>query len=147
MIEVYGDLWKYPADARVITTNGFVKVNGEAVMGRGCALEAKEMWPFLPSLIGQHIKYSGNTVGYWKIGEVKLFTFPVKHNWWEVAQIDLIEKSCIELVELIEIIDDFEDNVIVMPRPGCGNGKMNYWVVKPILEKYLDNRFHVITNE
>ena len=41
MREVVGNLWTYPADIRVITTNGTVKNDGTCVMGRGCAAEAK----------------------------------------------------------------------------------------------------------
>jgi len=48
------NLWEYPADARVITTNGFVKNNGEAVMGRGCAREAARKYPRLPLFWGIH---------------------------------------------------------------------------------------------
>jgi len=144
MIEVKGNMWDYEADAHVITTNGYVKNNGECVMGKGCAHEAKEIWPFLPSLIGQHIEYSGNTVGYWRIGEVGLFSFPVKHNWWEKADLSLIEQSCIDLEALTTQLK-FER--IIIPRPGCGNGGLDYVQVKPILEKYLDDRFYVITYE
>lgn len=39
--EVVGNMWAIPADAYCITTNGFVKKNGEAVMGAGCAKEAR----------------------------------------------------------------------------------------------------------
>lgn len=43
MIEVKGNLWTYPAEVRVITTNGFVKKNGEAVMGIGQMLMSWEV--------------------------------------------------------------------------------------------------------
>ena len=35
-----GDLWSYPADYRVVTTNGIIKKDGEAVMGAGVGLLA-----------------------------------------------------------------------------------------------------------
>lgn len=43
MIIQYQDLWNYLklVDALCITTNMFVKLDGSSVMGRGCALEAK----------------------------------------------------------------------------------------------------------
>ena len=37
MKEIRGDLFTQEADTICITTNGFVKANGECVMGRGCA--------------------------------------------------------------------------------------------------------------
>ncbi len=50
MIEQQINLWDADADNVLlcITTNGYVKNNGECVMGRGCALEAKTRWPDLP---------------------------------------------------------------------------------------------------
>lgn len=47
-------------DAICITTNGFVKNNGECVMGRGCAAQIKKMYPDFPKLVGNHIKSMGN---------------------------------------------------------------------------------------
>ena len=41
------DLFEFPVIA--ITTNGFVKATGECVMGRGCALTAKRLYPQLPA--------------------------------------------------------------------------------------------------
>lgn len=150
MIEVTGDLWTYPADVRVITTNGFVKKNGEAVMGAGCALEAAIRWPDLPSQLGDLIRQRGNRV--FSIGfpitdgesraEYQLATFPVKHAWWEKADLALIEKSCQELVALAGMYP--HTTVFVLPRPGCGNGKLKWEQVRPVLEKYFDDRFHII---
>lgn len=62
MLEAYGDIWDNidAYDAVVITTNGFVKNNGEAVMGRGIALAAKERFPQLPFKLGQRILQHGN---------------------------------------------------------------------------------------
>lgn len=56
-----GKLRKFYAspDAICITTNGFVKRNREAVMGRGCALEAAKRIPELPSLLGHRIQLDG----------------------------------------------------------------------------------------
>jgi len=62
MHEVNGDLFTFPADAMCITTNGFVKANGECVMGRGCAKQAANYWPDLPAVLGGAIKKFGNVV-------------------------------------------------------------------------------------
>lgn len=155
MIEVTGNLWAYPADVRVITTNGTVKRNGECVMGRGCALEAKQRWPEVPRLLGLHIKNPalGNHVHFLitlsgdgtKVES--LYSFPVKHNWNERADIALIRRSAQELVHQMNDLRDrgHKRDVIVMPRPGCGNGGLRWEDVKPILAPILDDRFHVIT--
>lgn len=145
MKEVTGNLWTYPADVRVITTNGFVKKNGEAVMGRGCALEAAKKYPSLPKVLGDHIKSNGNHVS-WLYGCDRgelLWSFPVKHNWYEKADLTLIERSARELYN--EFNAKKSVKVVVLPRPGCGNGQLNWNDVRPILEPILDDRFHVIT--
>lgn len=146
MIEVTGDLWIFPADLRVITTNGFVKKNGEAVMGRGCAKEAALKWPDLPLKLGYSITQSGNHVFY-LIEE--LCSFPVKHNWWEKADKELIERSARELLDFIDYRAAFDQpfKSILLPRPGCGNGQLDWKDVKPIIEPILDDRFYVITYE
>lgn len=148
MNEVIGNLWDFPADVRVITTNGTVKKNGEVVMGRGCAKEAKDKYPWLPKRIGKKIQNVGNRLFIiydlrFPHGEV-LITFPVKYNWWDQADLGLIEVSCAQL-EMAATLNGFKK--IVMPRPGCGNGKLSWEEVKPILQKYLDDRFYVITYE
>jgi len=35
--------------------------------------------------------------------EYGLITFPVKHNWWEAADLDLIDRSARELLRIIEV--------------------------------------------
>ena len=42
MREIFGNLWEAECDLRVITTNPMINAKGQAVMGRGCALEAKQ---------------------------------------------------------------------------------------------------------
>lgn len=144
MREVYGDLWTYPADVRVITTNGMVNKNGHAVMGRGCALEAADRWPQLPKLLGYNLKPSngGNHVWWWNLDDQCIVTFPVKHDWRDKADLKIIERSAEELEGEADI---YTDGPIVMPRPGCGYGGLDWEEVKPILEVYFDDRFHIIT--
>lgn len=143
MKEDIGNLWTYSADAIVITTNGFVKNNGEAVMGRGCAREAALKYPQLSTMLGRSLQTSGNRVFHYWLNE-HVLTMPVKHHWREKADIDLIEKSA---KQLILHADGWEWEKIVMPRPGCGNGQLNWKDVKPMLEEILDDRFVAITYE
>jgi len=138
--EVKGNIWNYYNKGCwiVITTNGTVKNNGEAVMGRGVALQAKNRFPELPKILGDLLKKYGNQVYY--ITTIHIFTFPVKHNWYEKADLDLIEKSCRELGR--SNCPGIEPYYMV--RPGCGNGGLDWKNVKPILEKYLDDRFTIV---
>ena len=83
MIECKGDMFQADMDALVITTNGYVKANGEAVMGRGCALTAQQMFPDLPELLGSKIINYGNKVNHLKDvrthdGVISIASMPVK---------------------------------------------------------------------
>ena len=148
MKEARGNLWTFPADAYVITTNGFVKKNGAAVMGRGCAKEALDKFPGIAQVLGKRIQEHGNHISLiWQHPFV--ISFPVKHNWWEKADIDLIKRSAEELVELVGYADKnsqyYPFQQVVLPRPGCGNGQLNWEDVKPVIEPILDDRYTVIT--
>jgi hypothetical protein len=48
--EIVGNIWDYYDKGHwiVITTNGIVNKNGEAIMGRGVALEAAKKFKDLP---------------------------------------------------------------------------------------------------
>jgi hypothetical protein len=147
MIEVFGDLWDYKADAKCITTNGFIRKDGAAVMGRGTAKQAAKLWPELPSVLGELLKEGGN--GVYIIGspprmDFHLIAFPVKENFWEKADLGLIERSAVNLVLLTE---KSNWQTVVLPRPGCGNGQRKWEEVRPILESILDDRFHIIDLE
>lgn len=150
MKEDTGDLWDYPADAVVITTNGYVRKDGKCVMGRGCAKEADRKYDMADDL-GWLISLRGNHVYSFDMaypGEKPniVLTFPVKHNWWEKADPQLIERSAQELVEWADTWGkDIGIETYVVPRPGCGNGGLDWEDVKPILEPILDDRFTVIT--
>lgn len=82
------------------------------------------------------------------IKEHQWFSFPVKHNWYEHADLKLIERSAKELVDTIDDIfldPDDRPPTIYLPRPGCGNGRLKWEDVKPVIEPYLDDRFVVVT--
>lgn len=150
MREAKGDLWSYPADATVITTNGSIKKDGTCVMGRGVAAQAKKRWPELPRILGVLLKTHGNIPFIIDLGELNpggsgwLLTFPVKHFWHERADPHLIQKTAIEMTRMIK---EIPWKTIALPRPGCGNGQLSWNVVKPILEPILDDRFMVVNNE
>lgn len=144
MREAFGDLWTFPADYRIVTTNGFVKQNGHAVMGRGCAKEATQRYPLLTGQLGQRLKEQGNIVLFWS--EYSLLTFPVKHNWFERADPQLIARSVQQLLQCIELLQLEHEFRFVLPRPGCGNGQLLWNDVKPLVTLLPDN-VYVITNE
>ena len=152
MIEVFGNLWTYPADIRVITTNGAVNSRGQAVMGRGCAADARIRYPGADILLGAKIVQLGNKVHILKDPEPPdntwLVTFPVKRHWKDMADKALIVSSCVQLLDTVAELEAKEDRdllEVVMPRPGCGFGGLKWDMVKVILDHWLDDRFRVIT--
>ena len=60
------NIWKYhKTDATsfiVITTNGFVKKNGECVMGRGIAQQTRDKFPGFAKKLGTAIKDAMNAL-------------------------------------------------------------------------------------
>jgi len=141
MREARCELWDMYNDGEwiAITTNGFVKKNGECVMGKGCAREARDRFPTIASALGTIITSGGNHVA--KIAE-RIVSFPVKHNWWEDADIDLIKQSCDELTAYLTTNDVRR---IYLPRPGCGNGKLKWNTIGCIIDPLLDDRVIVVT--
>ncbi len=143
MKEIQGNLFDLlqDYDAICITTNGAVKKNGECVMGRGCALTAKTLWPPIAKRLGDLILQNGNiTQKLGEVGSCRIIAFPVKHHWAQKADLELIRKSAEQLVEISQYCER-----VLIPRPGCGNGQLNWEEVKPILEEILDDRFYVIS--
>jgi len=138
------NFWKQKEEVVIcITTNGTVKKNGEAVMGKGCALEAKLKFSNFPIDLGYRIKKYGNNIHCFSTNFGTIVTFPTKHNYWEQADIKLIERSC---QQLVKATNQNNWQKIILPQPGCGAGGLKWEEVKPILEKYFDDRFEVVTN-
>ena len=167
-----GDLFQIPCDAFCITTNGFVKQNGECVMGRGCAKQAATYWPALPRHLGELIKRNGNNVTpLYLVGTSAkvMLSFPVKPEfiiydgencvkhmafrfkvgdrvpgWAAKAQLNIIKRSA---EQLKKISDVYGWRTIVIPRTGCGAGELSWEdQVRPCLDGILDDRFLATTN-
>jgi len=142
MKEVIGNLWTFPAEVRIVTTNGMVKQDGSLVMGGGCALEAAQRYPDLPITLGQAVRALGNEPFWtlWPDG-IQIVSFPTKHRWRDKSDILLIARSARKIAGMAAL----RDRVVVMPRPGCGLGGLRWQDVKLVLEPILDDWFHVIT--
>ncbi len=137
---ITGDLWDFHQQGYVvaITTGGMVQKNGTCAMPRGCARQAADKYKMLAYTLGEQIKLHG--IHVFDLGN-KIVAFPVEKSPLERPELEMIEQSCIELVELCNY-KQWEK--IVVPRPGCGLGGLQWKDVKPILEKHFDERFIVI---
>jgi hypothetical protein len=140
MIETCGDIWEHLGKAMIaVTTSGSVTRKGKAVMVRGVAGQAARRFPVLPEVLGLLLQTSGNHVHHLGDGVV---SFPVEASAWEWPDLRLISRSARELRELAD--REGWDKVLV-PRPGCGGGGMDWREVRPLLEEHFDARFVVIS--
>jgi hypothetical protein len=140
MQEIFGDLWAWYGRAIIaITTGGQVGLKGTCSMPRGCARQARERFPDLPARLGRLIRKHGNQV--FDLGN-GIVSFPVERTPFEVPDLRLIERSCLQLKALT---DRNGWPLLILPRPGCGGGGLSWKEVRPLLKKHLDDRFRIIT--
>lgn len=167
MIEIEDDVWRvfFHYDAVCIPTNGFCRRDGDAVMGAGLAAQARHRYPGLANRLGYLLRENGNIVQVMIAEPIPLVAFPVKpafqifpcevvkhkegvfHHgdrvpgWACVADLDLIENSARQLLGLV---DERAWRRILLPRPGCGAGQLEWANVRARLKLLLDDRFFVI---
>lgn len=141
MKEIHGDMFAYLGRDKFrlcITTNGFVKNDGTAVMGRGNARKAVQVFQEeynvnLPETLGKALQRDGNVMHRLT---TQLYTFPVKEHWADKAKIKLIRKSAQALNELAKA---HLDKIFILPRPGCGNGGLKWEKVRQEVKFLPDN--------
>ena len=146
MLETVGDMWEEPCDMLCVLTNGDRRSDGCAVMGARTALQAKCHYPDIPELLGELLRLRGNHVHDLGVRDGRrVLSFPTKHHWRDAfADLELIRRSCRELVDAI---GDQGMTRILIPRPGCGAGRLGWSVVRPVLEEVLvDDKFVVISS-
>lgn len=145
MIIIKGNIWDYhrygqadkpfnDACAVVVTTNGMIRNDGKAVMGAGIALQAAQRFLELPLLLADALRKYGNQTFYYP--NRNLFTFPTKYDWKMPSDLSLIEKSAIQLAEMLTR-GPYSHLRVILPKPGCGHGKLSWAQVEPILDKHL----------
>ena len=140
MLEAVGDIWGYGETAIVvITTNGSVARNGRAIFGRGVAHQAALRFPALAERLGRLLAEGGNHVFDLGCG---IATFPVEETPWSLPDLRLIARSAEELRTLA---DRAGWQRIVVPRPGCGGGGLQWQDVRHLLEPWFDERFVVVS--
>lgn len=129
-------------DVICTTTNGEIKKDGKAVMGRGNAKFVRDTFPGVDTLLGKCLQKYGNRVvplGKQQFNgkEFTLLTFPTKNAWRDKSDLALIQKSAKEIKQLA---DHYQFQTIYLPIPGCSNGQLNWSDVKEVLTD-LDARF------
>lgn len=145
MKEISGNIFKLMEtgqfDGFCVTTNGQIKKDGKAVMGAGIALECKKRFNGIDECLAYLLKNYGNKVshlGSYEYG--KILSFPTKNHWRDNSDIELIKESCRQLEA---IIDKHDYKKILIPRPGCSNGRLKWEFVKSQIEEILSDRVYV----
>lgn len=161
MIEITGDFaeeyQKY--EAIVCTTNKVVKADGRLVMGAGIAKWFRNKFKDLDLIFGRRLKRnpSSNLICFLNDGDHRqwLIALPTKYDWKNLSDYGLIETS---LKELVICVTALGIDSVLMTRPGCGNGGLDWEPleclnplynpsIKLLCQKYLDNRFTIINKE
>lgn len=137
-------------EAICIPTNGVCKKDGSAVMGKGIAKDANELYQ-LSTKLGKYIRKYGNRafdMGLFSAygqDEHHVLTFPIKNKWWDNSDINIIKKSA---DEVIKICNARKIKRCYLPMVGCIEGKLDYdGIVRPVLANVLDDRFIVIVQK
>ena len=138
------DIFELPKglkEAMTVTTNGMIKKDGTAVMGRGIAKSVNDRYGVSLKL-AEHIKKHGNTpcdLGIYN--GYHILSFPTKNDWRDNSDIELIKQSA---KHIVKIANDLCLERIYITKPGCANGHLDWEnEVKPALIEIFDDRFVV----
>ncbi len=131
-----GNLLNSEAEALVNT------VNTVGVMGKGIALQFKNMFPNNYKLYVNACKSKELKIGKLLVTEEEtllsgkkiIINFPTKTNWRLPSEYQYIEAG---LVELVKVIEEKNIKSIAIPPLGSGHGGLDWNRVKQLLEKYL----------
>lgn len=133
-----GDMFDEPTEAIVNT------VNCVGVMGKGVALEFKRRWPdnfcaykrlcdtgdLRPGKMFVFDNHNLISDGHHRY----LINFPTKQHWRARSKREFIEEG---LDDLIRNIKELGIKSITLPPLGCGNGGLDWAVVRPLIEDKL----------
>ena len=130
-----GNLFEAKTQALVNT------VNTVGVMGKGIALQFKELFPYNNKVYIKACKDGTLDIGKLLIvkestleREIIIVNFPTKRDWKQRSAYSFIEKG---LQSLVEELKKGTIKSIAIPPLGCGNGGLDWAKVKPMMEQYL----------
>lgn len=116
-------------------------VNTVGIMGKGIALQFKEMFPLNFKLYQKACKnYQVQTgkvfvtsTGY-LTNPKYIINFPTKTDWRSNSKLEYISEG---LDDLVNVIKEKNIQSIVLPPLGCGNGGLDWNDVKPLMASKL----------
>lgn len=134
---VKGDLLKQETDAIVNT------VNCVGIMGKGIALQFKRKWPENFKAYEKACKAGQVRTGKMFVLDLGMLhngkpefiiNFPTKNHWREKSKLSYIEEG---LQDLVRVIREQNIKSIAIPPLGCGNGGLDWDVVRKLIEDSL----------
>lgn len=130
-----GDMLAAPVEALVNT------VNTVGIMGKGIALQFKERFPDNYTAYVAAVKRGEIRIGSMFVTPLGrtdqlrfLINFPTKQHWRSPSKLEFIEKG---LHDLRRILLDLKIRSVAVPPLGCGNGGLEWVVVKQMIESEL----------
>lgn len=130
--EIFGDMFK--TDCQTIA----IPVNLVGAMGKGLALYCKRRWPEVDVQYRHHCKkklFREKLLVVPIVGDKQILLFPTKNHWKEDSNDWLIQNS---LKLLVRDYKEMGITSLAIPKVGCGNGNMDFDVVRSWLLHYLD---------
>src|SRR5438128_5549950 len=128
---ISGNLFEAPVQTLVNT------VNTVGVMGKGIALTFREIFPEMfreyRTLCEQGMLKVGSLY-LWRGPTRHVLNFPTKQHWRNPSRLEYIEAG---LQTFVRMYERAGIHSIAFPPLGCGNGELEFTVVRPLMEKYL----------
>lgn len=113
-------------------------VNTVGVMGKGLALEFKRRYPAMFERYKRFCEEGKLTIDrldlYRAHGDHWVLNFPTKEHWRDPSKLEWIEAG---LRRLSKAYKGKSITGLAMPQLGCGNGGLEWPLVRPIIERHL----------
>lgn len=126
-------LFDSPAETLVNT------VNTVGVMGKGIAAEFKRRYPEMFLRYKEYCERGALDIGQlylYKTPNKWVLNFPTKKHWRNPSKVEYIEAG---LSKFVQTYTEWGITSISFPQLGCGNGDLQWRVVRPVMESYLKN--------
>lgn len=126
-------MWAMEADIRVNT------VNCVGVMGKGVALEFKRRYPNMFKryrAMCQRGEIVPGSMDIYHALDCIIINFPTKRHWREQSEYHYIEDGLYSLRQHLSMIGP--GLLTVIPPLGCGNGGLDWEIVRDIIKRYLN---------
>ena len=163
MQELHDNIWNYIDIAQhlCITTNLCWNQNNRAIMGAGIAKQALARYPDCNKVLGQALKTGiSRPIPIAQDNKTTIWSFPTKNRfvtsvsqllpqyksvalpapgWMGYSDLMLITSSA-------NHIKHSTTGLVVLPRPGCGKGGLDWQIVREKLSTILDeDRFLIVS--